>query len=93
MDSSVSHSGVVERDADGAAMMAVVLADDGLAVELPQAGVVVGAGGDEIGGVCAEGAVPDPALVAVERRLEREGVGVAVGGSGQLVLGGDVVRL
>lgn len=53
--------------------MSVILPDDLLAVELPQAGVVVGAGGDEVGRVGAEGAVPDPALVARQGGLEGEG--------------------
>lgn len=35
---------------------------------------MVGAGRDEIGRVGAEGAVPDPALVAGQGRLEREGL-------------------
>lgn len=68
---------VVQRDADGATVVAVVLADDLLAVQLPQAGVVVGAGGDEVGRVGAEGAVPDPALVARQGGLEREGLWAA----------------
>lgn len=57
--------------------MSVILPDDLLAVELPEAGVVVGAGGDEVGRVGAEGAVPDPALVAGQGGLEGEGAGEA----------------
>lgn len=53
--------------------MSVILPDDLLAVELPEAGVVVGAGGDEVGRVGAECAVPDPALVARQGGLEGEG--------------------
>ena len=63
---------VIEGDADGAAVVAVVLADDLLAVQLPEAGVVVAAGRDEVRAVGAKGAVPDPALVALEGRLQRE---------------------
>jgi hypothetical protein len=73
-------------------VVAVVLADDALAAELPQAGVVVAARGDEVRAVGAEGAVPDPALVAVQGRLEREGGGVALCGRGKLVAGLQVVR-
>ena len=58
-------------------VMAVILPDDLLAVELPEAGVVVGAGGDEVGRVGAEGAVPDPALVARQGGLQGEGAGEA----------------
>lgn len=57
--------------------MSVILPDNLLAVELPKAGVVVGAGGDEVGRVGAEGAVPDPALVAGQGGLEGERVGEA----------------
>lgn len=46
-------------------------------MQLPQAGVVVGAGGDQVGRVGAEGAVPDPALVARQGGLEGEGPGPA----------------
>lgn len=63
---------VIEGDADGAAVVAVVLADDLLAVQLPEAGVVVAAGRDEVRAVGAKGAVPDPALVALEGRFQRE---------------------
>ena len=63
---------VIKRNAHGAAVVAVVLADDLLAVQLPQARVVVAARRDEVGAVGAEGAVPDPALVALEGRLEGE---------------------
>ena len=55
--------------------MSVILPYDALRRQLPQAGVVVGAGGDEVGRVGREGAVPDPALVAGEGGLERVGVG------------------
>lgn len=68
--------------------MAVVLANNLLAVQLPQAGVVVGAGGDEVGRVGAEGAVPDPALVAGEGGLEGVGLGLG-GGVGGLVVAVD----
>lgn len=63
-------------------MVAVVLPDDLLALQLPQAGVVVGAGGDQVGAVGAEGAVPHPALVAGQGGLEGEGLGLAVGRRG-----------
>lgn len=66
--------------------MSVILPDNLLAVELPKAGVVVGAGGDEVGRVGAEGAVPDPALVAGQGGLEGERVGEAA-----LVLAGGLV--
>jgi hypothetical protein len=53
-------------------MMAVVLPDDLLAVQLPQACVVVAACGDEVRRVGGERAVPHPALVASQRALELE---------------------
>ena len=82
---SISHSRIVESNTDSAAVMAVVLPNDTLAVQLPQSSVVVRARRDEVGRVGAKGAVPDPALVAGQRGLEREGVGVTLGGgSGQV---------
>lgn len=53
-------------------MMAVILANNTRGVELPQAGVVVAAHCDEVSGVGAEGAVPDPALVVVEHGVARQ---------------------
>lgn len=73
---------VVQGNANSTAMVSVVLADDLLAVQLPEAGVVVRAGGDEVGRVGAEGAVPDPALVAGQGGLERVGAGPVVLGGG-----------
>lgn len=72
-------------------MVSVVLPDDALAAQLPQARIVVAAGSHQVGAVGAKGAVPDPALVAVQGGLEREGGRVAVGGGGQGVAGLDVV--
>lgn len=63
-------------------MVAVVLPDDLLALQLPQTGVVVGAGGDEVRAVGAEGAVPYPALVTRQGCLEREGFWLRVLGRG-----------
>lgn len=54
-------------------VMSVILPDDLLAVQLPQARVVVGAGRHQVGRVGAEGAVPDPPLVAGQGGLEGEG--------------------
>lgn len=78
---------VVQCHADGAPVVAVVLPDDLLAVQLPEPGVVIGARGDQVGRVCAERAVPDPALVTGEGRLE----GVRLGRLVILVNGRDVL--
>lgn len=67
-------------------MVAVVLADNLLAVELPEPSVVVAAGCDKVGTICAEGTVPDPALVTGEGRLEGEGLGLVIGADGLHVL-------
>ena len=53
-------------------MMSVILPDDSLRVQLPQARVVIATGRDQVRAVGAEGAVPDPPLMALETRLERE---------------------
>lgn len=65
--------------------------DDGLAVELPETSVVIRARGNQVRRVCAERAVPDPTLVAVQGSLQREGVGVAIRSARKLVLRRDVV--
>ncbi len=70
---------VVERDADGAAVVAVVLADDLLGVQLPEPGIVVAAGRHEVGTIRTESAVPHPALVAGQSGFEGEGAGFGVG--------------
>ena len=59
-------------------VVAIVLPDDLLAMQLPQPRVVVRARRDQVGRVGAEGAVPDPALVARQGGLEGEGPRVAV---------------
>lgn len=69
---------VVERHTHSTTMMAIVLADDLLAVQLPQARVVIRARGDQVRRVGAEGTVPHPTLVARKSGLERERLGVAV---------------
>ena len=90
--SSGTDSRVVERNAHSAPVMPVVLAYDGLAVQLPEASIVIRASGDKVCRVGAKGAVPDPALVAMQGRLEGKGVRVAFCGARELVLGRDVVR-
>lgn len=60
--------------------MPIILADDLLAMQLPESRVVVRAGRHQVGRVGAEGAVPDPALVAGEGRLERVWLGLRVRG-------------
>ena len=90
-ETSVTDSRVVERNTDGTAMMSVVLPDDALAAELPKPSIVVRAGCHEIGRVGAEGAVPDPALMAMQRRFKGKGMRIAVGR--EIVLCGGVVRL
>lgn len=89
----VAHGRVIERDANGTSVMAIVLANDRLAVELPETGVMVGASSHQVGRVGAKSAVPNPSLMAMQRRLKREGIRIAVCGAGKLVLRRDVVRL
>lgn len=52
---------------------------------------MVAARRDEVGAICTKRAVPDPALVAVQGGLKREGGGVALGSGGQIVAGLQVV--
>jgi hypothetical protein len=88
----VPNGGVVERHAHDAPVMPVVLAYDALTAELPQPRVVVATCCDQIRAVCTEGAVPDPALVAVQCGLEGESGGVAFGRCGQVVAWLQIVR-
>lgn len=59
-------------------MVTVILANNLLAMQLPQASIVIRTGRHKIGRVGAERAVPDPALVARQGSLEGERVRVAV---------------
>lgn len=59
--------------------MSVILPNDLLAVQFPKTCVVVGARRHKIRRVCTKGAVPDPALVAGQRRLERVRLRLLVG--------------
>ena len=47
-------------------MVAIVLPNNQFALQLPKSGVVVRAGGDKVGRVGGEGAVPNPSLVTVQ---------------------------
>lgn len=73
-------------------MVTIILPDNTLAVQLPQPRIVVTTCRDQIRTIGAERAVPDPALVAVQCRLEGECGGVALSGAGELVAGLQVVR-
>lgn len=59
-------------------MMTIVLPDNLLAMQFPQARVVIRARSDQVRRVSAEGAVPHPALVTCERSLEGERLGIAI---------------
>ena len=61
---------VVQRHADRASMVSVVLSYDGRARDFPQAGVMVGTDGDKVRRVSRKGAVPYPALMRLQYRLE-----------------------
>lgn len=86
----VAHCRVVQRHAYGATMVSVVLSDDLLTAKLPEARIVIGACSDQVGRVSAECAVPHPALMAVERGLQRERIWVAF--RREVVAGRSVVR-
>ena len=62
--------------------MPIVLANDDLRLQLPQARIVIRASRDQVRGIRTERAVPNPALVSGEIRLEGERAGwlVLVGG-------------
>lgn len=87
----VAHRGIVQRHTNRAPVMPIILPDDTLTAQLPQPCIVITTCSDEIRAVSTESAVPDPALVAVQGSLEREGGGVAFRGGGQGVAGLYVV--
>ena len=55
---------VVQSHANSSTVVAIVLANDGLARELPQTRVVIGASGNEIRRISTESTIPDPTLVS-----------------------------
>lgn len=71
--------------------MPVILSNYILAVQLPESRVVIRTRGDQVRGVGAERAIPDPPLMAVECGFEWEGVDVAFRGESILWL--RIVRL
>lgn len=73
--------------------MPVVLANDLLALHLPQPRIMVGASSNQVSRVGREGAVPHPALVTRERLLQGVGLGLGLGGVGVVVGGLDVAHL
>lgn len=69
---SASLTVVVQGNADRTTVMSVVLADNRLRLKLPETSVMVAAGGNQVGRVSAERAVPNPALVAGKSALQLE---------------------
>lgn len=69
---------VIQRYTHSTPMMTIVLPDNLLAMQLPQARVVIRARSDQVRRIGAEGAVPHPALVAREGSLEGEWLGIAI---------------
>jgi hypothetical protein len=63
---------VIQRYTDRPTVMAVVLTNDLLAMQLPQSRIVVGTSRNQVRTVGTERAVPNPALVPRKRGLERE---------------------
>lgn len=57
---------IIQSNTNGAAVMTVVLTNDGSGAKLPKASVVITAHRDKISRVGTKGAVPDPALVDVK---------------------------
>lgn len=71
-NSSASFTIIVQGNADRATVVPVVLADNLLCLKLPEASVMIAAGGNQVGRVSTERAVPNPALVAGKRALQLE---------------------
>ena len=88
----VPHRRIIQRNTHRTAMMPIVLPNNTLAPQLPQPRVMITTRGNQIRAVGAERAVPHPSLVSMQRRLEREGGGIALCCAGQGVAGLNVVR-
>lgn len=73
-------------------MMSIILPNNALAIQLPQPRIVVTTRCDQVRAIRTECAVPDPALVAMERRLQRKGGRVALRSIGEIVARLQVVR-
>jgi len=69
---SSAQRGVVQCHTHRSSMMAVVLSDDALALQLPQSRIVITARSNQIRTIGTEGAIPNPALVASQSRLQRK---------------------
>lgn len=63
---------IIESNANSTAVMAIVLSDDCLSMQLPQTRIVVAASCNEIGRVGAESTVPNPTLVTGESAFKLE---------------------
>lgn len=70
--------------------MTLVLANDGLTTQLPQASIMIRARRHQVRGISTKGTVPDPTLMALQRRLERERVDMTVSGRKVISTGGIV---
>lgn len=71
-NNSASFTVVVQSNADRTTVVSIVLADNLLRLKLPETSVMIAAGGDQVGRVGAERAVPNPALVTSKRALQLE---------------------
>lgn len=81
-------------------MMTVVLSDDALRAQFPESCIMIRTGCHQVRRVRTERTVPHPALMPMESRLERKGIGVllyqlhiaAVAGSRPLRVNGPDAR-
>ena len=60
-------------------MMTIILTNDLLAMQLPQACIMIRTSGDQVSRISTKSAVPNPALMATKRALELEWLGVRLG--------------
>jgi hypothetical protein len=88
----IPHRRIIKRHTNRPAMMSIILPNNALTPQLPQPRVMITTRRHKIRAIGAKRAVPDPALVTLQRRLEREGGGVALRGGRQVVAWCCVVR-
>ena len=73
----VPYSSIVQRDTNRAPVMPIVLSYDTLTTQLPQSRIMIATSRNQIRTIRTKRAIPDPALVSMQRCLEWKGRRVA----------------
>lgn len=73
-------------------MMSIILPNNLLIPQLPQPRIMITTRCHQIRAIGTKRTIPDPALMSMQRRLQREGSRIALRHAGQVIAGLDVVR-